>query len=127
MKTIFNLIALTLFCLPGIAGSQIVKHKTLAEAKAAATGVSEKNANKNSSNYAININGPQNLVILTTDSLKLQTTKTLPNNTNASNTIDINGQGNTVAISQNTKNNKVVISQNGNNNSVKISQSSNQP
>jgi len=127
MKTIFNLIALTLFCLPGIAGSQTVKHKTLAEAKAAATGVSEKNANKNSSNYAININGPQNLVILTTDSLNIQTTKTLLNNTNANNTIDINGKGNTAAINQENKNSKIVISQNGNNNSIKISQSSNKP
>jgi len=127
MKTIFNLIALTLFCLPGIAGSQTVKHKTLAEAKAAATGVSEKNANKNSSNYAININGPQNLVIITTDSLKIQTTKTLPNKTNTENIVDINGQGNTVAISQENKNNKIAISQNGNNNSVKIVQSSNKP
>ena len=127
MKTIFTLFAMSFFCLIGIVGSESVNHKKPVKAKAAATGVSEKNANKNSSNYAININGPQNLVIVTTDSLKVQTTKTLPNKANASNTIDINGQGNTVAISQNTKNNKVVISQNGNNNTVKISQSSIQP
>ena len=127
MKTIFTLIALFIFYLSGIAGSQTANHKTPAKAKAAASGISDIDANKNSSNYAININGPQNLVIVTTDSLKVQTTKTLPGKTNANNTVDINGQGNTVAVSQNTKNNKVVISQNGNNNTVNISQSSNQP
>lgn len=79
------------------------------------------------SNFSIKIDGPQNLVAIKTDSLKLQTTKSLPNNTKANNTIDINGQGNTVAISQEDKNNKVVISQNGNNNSVKIVQSGHQP
>jgi len=127
MKTIFTLIALFIFYLSGIAGSQTANHKTPAKAKAAASGISDMDANKNSSNYAININGPQNLVTIITDSLNVQTTETLPGKTNANNTVDINGQGNTVAVSQNTKNNKVVISQNGNNNTVNISQSSNQP
>lgn len=127
MKTIFTLFALFLFCLSGIAGSQTANQKKLAKVKSTATGISEKNANKNSSNYAININGPQNLVILTTDSLKIKTTETIANQTNADNIVDINGQGNTVAISQKSKNNTVAVSQNGNNNTVKIVQSNHQP
>ena len=127
MKKIFTIIALFFFCMPGIASSQTANHKKQAKVKATATDVSEKNANGNTSNYSIHINGPQNLVTITTDSLKVQTTVSLPNKAETNNTVDINGQGNTVAISQENKNDKVVVSQNGNNNSVNISQSNHRP
>ncbi|BBE20871.1 hypothetical protein AQPE_5066 [Aquipluma nitroreducens] len=67
------------------------------------------------------------MVTIKTDSLTVQTTESIANQSIGSNSIEINGQGNTVAISQENKNDKVVVSQNGNNNSVNISQSSHQP
>lgn len=127
MKKIFTIIALFFFCMPCIASSQTANHKKHAKVKATATDVSEKNANGNTSNYSIHINGPQNVVTITTDSLKVQTEKTLAVKANASNTIVINGQGNAIAISQENRTNKVVISQNGNNNKVNISQSKHRP
>lgn len=127
MKTIFTLIALCFFCLSGVTGPEAVNPKKTRKLKATAIGISEEKSNGDSSNYTTDINGLQNLVTITTDSLNVQTDKTLPVKANASNNIVINGQGNTVAINQENKNNKVVISQSGNNNLVKISQSSRKP
>lgn len=74
--------------------------------------------------FSVNIKGKQNLVTITTDSLTVQTTETLPNKSNAGNSIKIKGQENLVTVKQHDKNNKVTVSQNGNNNTVKITQSS---
>ena len=126
MKKIFIIIALFFFCMPGIVSSQTANHKKHANVKATATDVSKKNKNTTTSNYAININGPQNLVTIKTDSLAVQTAKSITNKAKDNNSIEINGEGNSVSVNQESKG-EVMVKQNGNNNSVKILQSSSQP
>lgn len=77
-------------------------------------------------NNSININGKYNTVKIKIDSLSVQTTKSITNKSKDSNTIEINGESNSVSISQETKG-KVAVEQSGNNNTVKIVQSSHQP
>ena len=76
--------------------------------------------------YSVDIIGKQNLVLINKDSFNIQTTETIPNKSNANNSIKINGQGNAVSISQKNKNNKIAVSQNGNNNTIQIVQSNHQ-
>jgi len=77
-------------------------------------------------NFSISIQGQQNLVTIKTDSLTVQTTKSITNKSKDCNTIKINGEGNSVSVYQDPKG-KVEVKQNGNNNTVKIVQSSHQP
>lgn len=41
--------------------------------------------------FSVDIKGKQNLVLITTDSLNIQTTETIPNKSNANNSIEIYG------------------------------------
>lgn len=105
---------------------EVPKHKETVEAKTSVCSVGINVKLDSIANYSININGIQNSVTIKTDSLTVQTTKSIPNKLNDSNTIEINGEGNSVSINQDPKG-KVEVKQNGKNNTVKISQSNHQP
>ena len=105
---------------------QISKHKEILNAKASVCSVGNNVEADTVTNYSININGKQNLVTIKTDSVTVQTAKSITNKTKDGNIIEINGEGNSVSVSQKSKG-KVVITQNGNSNTVKISQSNHQP
>lgn len=77
-------------------------------------------------NYSITINGKQNLVTIKTDSLTIQTPKSLNNKSKNSNNIEINGGSNSVSVYQEMKG-RVVVKQSGNNNRINVSQSSRRP
>jgi len=127
MKPIFLLFIFCVFCLCGMAKPEHVNQKKTAKAKAGVTDLGVLNQPATMPDYSIRINGPENTVTVMTDSLSVKTSETISNKTNAGNTIEINGQKNTVAINQLNKNNTVAISQSGNNNTVKMVQSNHQP
>ncbi|WP_318348963.1 curlin repeat-containing protein [Aquipluma nitroreducens] len=125
IKSIVFVFLISITCISS--AFKISKHKEILKAKTSVCSVGNNVEADTITNYSININGKQDLVTIKTDSLTVQTTESIANQSIGSNSIEINGQGNTVAISQENKNDKVVVSQNGNNNSVNISQSSHQP
>ena len=126
MKAIFTLCIFCALCLCGAAKAERVNQKKTAKAKSGVTEIGAPNQ-KPIPDYSIRINGLENTVTVATDSVNVKTSETISNKTKVGNTIEINGQKNTVAISQVNKNNMVAVSQNGNNNAVKIVQSSSQP
>jgi len=105
---------------------QISKHKEILKAKTSVCSVGNNVEADTVTNYSININGKQNLVTIKTDSLTVQTTESIANQSIGSNSIKINGEGNSVSVTQDPKG-KDEVKQNGNNNTVKISQSIHQP
>ena len=127
MKPIFLLFIFCVFCLCGMAKPEHVNQKKTAKAKAGDTDNGVQNQPVVIPDYSIRIDGLENMVTVMTDSLSVKTSKTISTKTNAANTIEINGQKNTVAINQMNKNNTVAISQSGNNNTVKMVQSNHQP
>ena len=72
--------------------------------------------------YSIQITGPLNTVNINNE---LQTA-TAPHKADASYTITVNGEGNSVTINKEDKKGKVNISQNGNGNKVNVTQSKSQ-
>lgn len=105
---------------------ELRKHNDIFKAK---TPDCTKSSNSNidsTTNISISIQGKQNLVTVKTDSLAVQTDKSIINPSNDSNSVEINGEGNSVSVTQETKG-KIAVKQSGNNNSVKITQSSHQP
>lgn len=123
MKVIFRLIVLLFFCLstlPGFSGSVAQKHKATVTPKADSIRVQKVDS---LSNYSININGQSNAVSITKDNSTNKNMDTVGKQKNTSNTIDINGEGNSVTINQNKNAGHVNIQQNGNGNKVNISQS----
>ena len=125
IKSIVFVFLISITCISS--AFKISKHKEILNAKTSVCSVGNNVEADTITNYSININGKQDLVTIKTDSQTVQTTESIANQSIGSNSIEINGQGNSVAISQENKNDKVVVSQNGNNNSVKITQSSHQP
>ena len=104
----------------------IQKHKEIVKAKFSVCTVSNNTKIDSIANYAININGKQNSVTIKTDSLTVKTSESILNKSKDSNTIEINGESNSVSVNQETKG-KIGVKQSGNNNTVKIVQSSHQP
>jgi hypothetical protein len=105
---------------------ELPKHKDILKAKTLDCTKSSNIKVDSIAKFSISIQGQQNLVTIKTDSLTVQTTKSIANQSKDSNTIEINGEGNSVSINQETKGN-VAIKQSGNNNHINISQSSHQP
>lgn len=106
--------------------AELPKHKTILNAK---TPICTKSNNINvdsTANFSISIQGKQNLVTVKTDSLTVQTSESITNQSKDSNSITINGKGNSVSVNQETKG-KIAVKQSGNNNRINISQSSHQP
>lgn len=127
MIQIIVLSVLLLGMVPDSFGAQILHSEEPLKAKSGICSIEQTPESDTIQGFSVDIKGKQNLVLITTDSLKVQPTETIPNKSNASNTIKIKGQGNLVTVKQDDKNNKVTVSQNGNNNTVKIVQSSHKP
>ena len=105
---------------------EIPKHKDILTTKTQVCTAGSNITVDSIANYSININGKQNLVTIKTDSLTIQTANSIPNKSKDSNTIEINGEGNSVLVNQETKG-RVEVKQSGNNNHINITQSSHQP
>ena len=86
------------------------------------TKTSRENSNPD---YSISINGKDNTLKIGTAGATEQSTDTRTNQP-GNNTVEINGEGNSVSISQDTTG-KVAVKQNGKNNRVSITQTAKQP
>ena len=105
---------------------ELPKHRNILKAQTVAC-IAGSNIKLDSiTNYSITINGKQNLVTIKTDSLTIQTPKSLNNKSKNSNNIEIIGGSNSVSVYQEMKG-RVVVKQSGNNNHINISQSSRRP
>lgn len=105
---------------------ELRKHNDIFKAK---TPDCTKSSNTNidsTTNISISIQGQQNLVTIKVDSLTIQTARSFINKSKDSNTIEINGEGNSVSVSQHPKG-KAELKLNGDSNTVKIVQSNHQP
>jgi len=105
---------------------ELPKHKDILKTKTTVCLAGNNITVDSIANYSISINGKQNLVTIKTDTLTIQTAKSIPNKLKDSNTIEINGEGNSVSVNQDPKG-KVEVKQSGNNNHINISQSSHKP
>jgi len=72
--------------------------------------------------YNIQINGSSNLIKVSSENKTIRVNSSTSTNPKAENSIEINGEGNSVSISQETTG-KVAVKQNGNNNRIMITQS----
>lgn len=76
--------------------------------------------------YLISINGKQNTVNITTDGTAIKAAEPQTILPSDKNSIEINGEGNSVSINKETTA-KVAVKQNGNSNRVSITQTTNKP
>ena len=127
MKLIIVLNALLFGLVPDSFGIQMLHSEEPLKTKSGVCCIQQTTKPDSSQSYSVDIKGEQNLVKITTDSLTVQTTETIPNKSNSNTTIKIKGRKNLVTVKQDDKYNKVAVSQNGNNNSVKIVQSNHNP
>ena len=114
---------LLFFCLspfPGLSGNGIQNPKNNLKSKVTASCVIQKDSIQKNS---ININGKQNSVSISNDHPTVRNLATDGKPDNTSNTIEINGEGNSVNIHQNKNGGNVNIQQNGTGNQVNSSQS----
>jgi len=124
IKSIVFVFLISITCISS--AFKISKHKEILKAKTSVCSVGNNVEADTITNYSININGKQNLVTIKTDSVTVQTAKSISNKTKDGNTIEINGEGNSVSVTQKSKG-KMVVTQSGNNNHINISQLSHQP
>jgi hypothetical protein len=120
MKVNFTLVVFLFFCLgalPGLSGKEIQKPKNTVNTKTDSIGVTKLDSISNSS---ICINGKLNAVSITKEP-SIQK-NLVDKQKNPSNTIDINGEGNSVTIHQHKNAGRVTIQQNGKGNQVNVSQ-----
>ncbi len=94
-----------------------------AKQKNAVAGDTTRIAGNSVSDYSINVNGQLNSVQITQTTTAGKSAGTVAKQKNTSNTIEINGEGNSVKIDQSKNGGRVNIQQNGNGNRVNISQS----
>jgi len=129
MKTELIICILLLFLISVPCKSSVLelqKRKDIFKAKTPDCTVGNTIKVDSTANFSISIQGQQNLVTIKTDSLTVQTAKSITNKSKDSNTIEINGEGNSVSVNQDIKG-KIEVKQSGNNNTVNIVQSSHQP
>lgn len=123
MKVIFKMSVLLFFCLSsfsGFSGNGIQNRKDTLKSKVASICVIRKDSIPKNS---ININGKLNSVSITNDHLIVKNLDTDGKQKDIYNSIEINGEGNSVNIHQNKKGGNVNIHQNGTGNKVNVSQS----
>lgn len=121
------LYALLIALVPDSFGAQILFYEEPLKVKSGVCCIEQTAKPDSIQCYSVDIKGKQNLVLITTDTVKIKTTETLLNKSTVGNTIKIKGQENLVTVKQDDKNNKVTVSQNGNNNTAKVVQSNHQP
>lgn len=122
MKVIFSLLIILFFCFctfAGLSENGIQKRKATKALKADSIPAKQKDS---ISNYSITINGELNAVSITKGNTATKNMETVGKPKKAANTIEINGEGNSVTINQNTKDSQVNVRQNGTGNRVNISQ-----
>lgn len=93
--------------------------KIQVSSKIAANAVSKDTLSQNT----IHINGKENVVSINNTNVSGCDAKTVQNKKTTTNTIDINGEANSVKIHQNGQTGSVNINQNGNGNQVNVTQS----
>ena len=126
MKVIFTMSGLLFFCLsllPGLSGNEIQNRKDTLKSKVAASCVNNIKHGDSIPKNSININGKLNSVSITNDHSTQKNLDTDGKQKNISNSIEINGEGNSVNIHQNKNGGNVNIQQNGAGNKVNVSQS----
>jgi len=123
MKVIFKMSVLLFFCLSsfaGLSGNGIQNPKDTLKSKVASITVIRKDSIPKNS---ININGKLNSVSIINGHSTQKNWDTDGKQKNISNSIEINGEGNSVNIHQNKNGGNVNIHQNGAGNKVNVSQS----
>ena len=120
MKDNFPLVVFLYFCLSGypcLSGNEIQKHRATLNTKTDSISVMHLDT---ISNHSIHINGKLNAVSITNNP---SSQKNLDDHQkNLPNTIDINGESNSVTIHQNKNAGTVIIQQNGTGNQINVSQ-----
>jgi len=123
MKVIITMSVLLFLCLSSIAGPSEngnQNRKDTLKYKVADRCAIHKDS---ITNYSININGKLNAVSINNDNSTDKNIEKVGKPKNAANTVEINGEGNSVTINQNNKGGSVNIQQNGTGNQVNVSQS----
>lgn len=105
---------------------ELQKHKEILKTQTSACSASNYIKVDSIANYTISINGKQNLVTIKIDSLTVQTDKSITKKSKDSNSIEINGESNSVSVNQKSRG-KVVVKQSGKINHINITQSSHKP
>ena len=126
MKIIFSFLILLIFCLNANSHDCILgKIKPKDPAKQNTVIAAQTNIIQIDSiaNYSIKVKGESNSVQITSDTICAKSQEADSKQKDSSNTIDINGAGNSININQSNNNGKVNINQKGNRNKINISQS----
>ena len=124
MKMSFTFLVILFFCINATASDLAAgKQKRKEPSKQKALVAPDNNISQTGSVSAININGRQNSVQITSDKPSETAAVTDGAQKNNSNEIEINGEGNSVNINQSGNSGKVSIKQSGNQNQVNITQS----
>ena len=125
-KAIFTFLVILIFWFNASsnnAGSGKQKQKEPAKQKTAVARDTNMIQAGSISDYSINVNGRLNSVQITSDTPAGKRPETVTKPKNNSNSVEINGEGNSVNINQSKNGGHVNILQNGNGNKVNISQS----
>jgi len=125
MKAVLTFLAIIILWLNATACDSILmkqKQKEPAKQKTAVAGDTNTLQTDSISSYSINVNGRQNSVQITNDTLAGKKLEKEAKQKNKPNSIDMNGEGNSVNIHQSKNGGHVNIQQNGNGNKVCVSQ-----
>ncbi len=124
MKTILTFIGIFFIIIittPNGSATGIKKHRKAVKAKATVIVDTKTTKAGDASDYVVSINGKQNTVKIGDAEVLIQTPAN-PVEATGKNTIEINGEGNSVTVNPETAG-KVAVKQTGNKNRVNISQS----
>jgi hypothetical protein len=126
MKAIFTFMALLFLCLIAISNNSERDKQKKKEPVKPNSGINNDSLNNIADtlpNYSIHINGKSNSVQITSDNPVGESQNANSKVKNNLNALEINGEENSVNISQNGNGGKVEIKQTGNHNQINISQS----
>jgi len=123
MKAVLTFLAIIILWLNAIAGYSIsMKQKEPAKQKTVVVGNSNIIVADSIPGYAISVSGGSNSVQINNQNPAMKSSATGEQQKDKPNSIEINGEGNSVNIQQSKNGGKVNIQQNGNGNQVTISQ-----
>ena len=127
MKAIFTFLVIIIFWLSALSSDSVsatCKHKEPAKQKTAVAQDTSIIRVDSVSNYSISLNGGSNSVLINNQSPVGKSSATGKQQKDKPNSVEINGEGNSVNIHQSENAGKVNIRQNGKGNQVNISQTS---
>ena len=125
MKVIYTFLLIIIFWLNAVSSDSVTgthKQKEPAKQKTAVAGNTNIIRADSVSNYSINVNGGSNTVQINNETPTVKSSATGEQQKDKPNSIEINGEGNSVNIQQGKNVGKVNIQQTGNGNRVNISQ-----